>query len=850
MAGNLTRDEAAARAAALTVEGYDVELDLGLAEREDRWFGSTTRLRFRATPGTGTFIELTGARLRLVTLNGKPLDTSGYDPAVGRIVLPDLAAHNDVRVVADCAYSRSGEGLHRFVDPVDGGVYLYSQFATADAQRVYACFDQPDLKAPFTLMVSAPPGWSVASNTAAEPAGEPDRRVWRFPATPPLPTYATAVVAGPYHVVTDEYRDGDGTVIPLGLWCRASLAPYLDPDALLAITRGGFAFFTRAFGMPYPFGKYDQIFCPEFNLGAMENAGCVTVHEKYVFRSRVTDTLHERRAETLLHEMAHMWFGDLVTMRWWDDSWLNESFATWAGLLGQTETTRWTGAWTSFASMRKEIAYREDQLPSTHPVSADIPDVAAMEVNFDAITYMKGASVLKALAAWVGRDAFLAGVADYFRRHAWGNTTRDDLLEALARASGRDLSAWSREWLETAGLNTLRPAYDVDPAGRIAAFAVLQESAPPRSHRVAVGLYDHGPTGLVRRHRVEVDVTGARTEVPSLAGHARPDLVLVNDDDLTYAKVRPDARSLATLRSSIGDIVEPMPRALAWSAAWHLTRDGELPARDFLAMVLAGAGAIAEVTVAQSVLGQARTALYRYADPGWRESGLVALADGLVDLLLAAAPGGDRQLLYAQSLAQVARTGGQVALVRDLLSGARVLDGLVVDADLRWALLRRLVARGAAGAADIDAELARDGTADGEHNAAACRAAIPTAEAKAAAWERATSGCLTNFTLRATLDGFAERDHEALLAPYEEAFFTAVGGVWARWSVGMARRFTGGAYPDWAVRQVTLDRTDDLLAGDLPGPLRRLLLEHRDDVVRALHARSRDAAGTLVDPTR
>ena len=496
------------------------------------------------------FINLTAPAVREITLNDAPVSLDAFDG--NRITLTGLAADNVLRVVADCAYSRSGEGLHRFTDPADGRVYLYSDLETFDAHRVYACFDQPDMKASYELAVTAPADWQVVSNMAPEstiPDGSvPDGGAlrWRFPPTPVMPTYITAVAAGPYHVVRDEH---DG--IPLGVYCRQSLAEYLDADEILEVTRQGFDFYHNSFGIKYPFGKYDQLFVPEFKEGAMENAGCVTFVEAYIFRSRVTDFAREARGETILHEMAHMWFGDLVTMRWWDDLWLNESFATWAGTLAQAEATRWTSAWTTFAQLYKAWAYRQDQLPSTHPIAADIPDIAAVEVNFDGITYAKGASVLKQLVAYVGRENFLDGVRKYFAAHAWGNATLADLLAALEETSGRDLAAWSAEWLQTAGVNTLRPSYSVDADGRFTEFAVEQEAPAThpvlRSHRIAIGLYDRTPeAGLVRRQRVETDVAGPRTVIPELAGQPRPDLVLVNDDDLTYAKIRLDDHSLRT----------------------------------------------------------------------------------------------------------------------------------------------------------------------------------------------------------------------------------------------------------------------------------------------------------------
>ncbi|NDU74332.1 aminopeptidase N [Actinomadura sp. DSM 109109] len=842
MAGNLTRDEARERARLLDVASYTVDLDLTTGEER---FGSTTVVRFgSAETGASTFIDLHGAVVREVTLNGEALDPASYDAEKGRIPLPGLAADNELRVVADCAYSRSGEGLHRFVDPVDDSVYLYSQFETADAHRMFTCFDQPDLKAAFELTVKAPEGWEVVTNEAAGTAGG---GTWHFPPTPKISTYITALVAGPYHVVRDEYRREDGTVIPLGVYCRASLAEHLDADAIVDVTRQGFGYFEKVFGRPYPFSKYDQLFVPEFNAGAMENAGCVTFLEDYVFRSRVTDAAYERRAETILHEMAHMWFGDLVTMRWWDDLWLNESFATYMSVLCQAEATKWKGSWTTFANLEKAWAYRQDQLPSTHPISADIPDIRAVEVNFDGITYAKGASVLKQLVAYVGLDNFLEGVRRYFDRHAWGNTVLTDLLGALEETSGRDLASWSKEWLETAGVNTMRPEYELDAEGAFSSFAVLQEAKPDyptlRAHRLAIGLYDRTPDGLVRRDRVELDVVGARTEVPQLVGKKRPDLVLVNDDDLTFAKVRLDEHSLKTLVEAIGEVRESLPRALCWSSAWDMTRDAEMATRDYVRLVVRGIRGVTDISVTQTLLRQARTAVHQYAAPEWREEGLALMADTLWELAREAEPGSDLQLAYTQAFAASAVTDEQLAFVRGLLDGSQVLDGLTVDTDLRWALLRRLVTTGKAGEAEIDAELERDRTAAGERHAAACKAAIPTPEAKAAAWDRIVAGDLPNAVYRATLGGFVEPDQADLLVPYVDRYFAEVGRVWKEWTSDMSQTFAEVAYPFLVIEQSTIDRTDAYIAeNDPPAALRRLLSEGRDGVARALRARAKDAA--------
>ena len=841
MTSNLTRDEAAARSALIKVASYHVDLDL---TGGDEVFASVSVVRFDCTePGSTSFINLTAPAVREITLNGEPVSLGAFDG--DQITLTGLAASNVLRVAADCAYSRSGEGLHRFTDPADGRVYLYSDLETYDAHRVYTCFDQPDMKAAYELAVTAPADWIVVSNMAPESSIEDGEALrWHFPPTPPLPTYITAVAAGPYHVVRDEH---DG--IPLGVFCRQSLASYLDADEILEVTRQGFDFYHNSFGIKYPFEKYDQLFVPEFKEGAMENAGCVTILESYIFRSRVTDFAREARGETILHEMAHMWFGDLVTMRWWDDLWLNESFATWSGTLAQAEATRWTSAWTTFAQLYKAWAYRQDQLPSTHPIAADIPDIHAVEVNFDGITYAKGASVLKQLVAYVGRENFLDGVRRYFGAHAWGNATLADLLSALEQTSGRDLASWSREWLQTAGVNTLRPSYSVDSDGRFTEFAV-EQAAPAshpllRSHRIAIGLYDRtsgDEAGLSRRLRVETDVTGPRTVIGELAGQPRPDLVLVNDDDLTYAKIRLDDHSLRTLiESSTGSFTESLPAALCWAAAWDMCRDGEMAARDYVRLVLSGVSSVADISVVQTLLRQAGQAARRFADPEWQETGLALMASALRDLLAAAPAGSDAQLAYVRAFSGVATSADDLAFLAGLLDGSVVLGGLSVDTDLRWTLLGRLVSRGAAGTAEIDAELARDATDAGERHAATCRAAIPTAQAKREAWQTLTGGELPLAMFRAALAGFVDPDQPRLIEPYREDYFAVAGDIWRERSSAMAQDFVSGAYLVCPLSQETVAATDDYIAReDPPAALRRLLIEGRDDVLRALRCQARD----------
>jgi aminopeptidase N len=848
---NLTRDEAQQRAALLDVRSYAVELDLtdGGGKPGDVTFRSVTTVRFASKEaGADTWVDLVATSVESAVLNGTPVDVAGYREDKG-IALPSLAEENELVVDATCRYTNTGEGLHRFVDPVDGSVYLYTQFETADAKRMFTCFDQPDLKATFRFTVIAPEDWKVMSNSPLESAeSQPTGAVRHvFQTTKRMSTYVTALVAGPYTEWRDEYSDEHGT-IPLGIYCRASLASHMDADRLFTETKQGFDFYHRNFGVPYPFEKYDQCFVPEFNAGAMENAGCVTFLEDYVFRSRVTRYAYERRCETVLHELAHMWFGDLVTMRWWNDLWLNESFATFASVLAQAGATEYEHAWTSFANIEKSWAYRQDQLPSTHPVAADIPDVQAVEVNFDGITYAKGASVLKQLVAYVGQEQFLSGLRVYFAKHAWGNATLADLLGALEEASGRDLSWWSAQWLETTGLNALRPVFSVDDSGRFTSFAITQGGAKPgagelRTHRVAVGVYDDQDGKLVRTHRVELDVTGEETDVPSLVGVSRGKLVLVNDDDLSYCTMRLDPDSLATLVDRIGDIVEPLPRTMCWSAAWEMTREAELKARDFVTLVCQGLPAETEVGVVQRLLLQAQTAINAYSDPTWAPSGWQMFTQRLFELAADPATESDQQLAFVNSLTGSVLSADQLAVLRGWLDGSAPLPGLVVDTDLRWRLLQALVAHDAASTEEIEAAMADDPTATGQRQAERTQALRPSAEVKAEAWRRAVHDDeLPNAINEAIIAGFSHPTQKELLAPYVSRYFEDVADVWTRRSSERAQPVALGLYPSWLVSESTVTASDEWLADDShPPALRRLVSEGRAGIVRALAARTFDA---------
>ncbi|PNI09534.1 aminopeptidase N [Arthrobacter sp. AFG7.2] len=864
---NLQRDEAAQRSALISTTSYDVSLDVRQGpDPEVAGYPTSTTISFTASePGTPTFLDFIGT-VHSVSLNGEELRVE--DVADGaRIRLDNLQAENQVTVTGTALYSRSGEGMHRFFDPADGQCYLYTQYEPADARRVFANFEQPDLKAAYTFHVTAPAGWQVASNGAevrrTPLPGDDTAARWDFATTEPMSTYITTVLAGPYFKAEDRWQatldDGTALDVPLALYCRASMAESFDTGELFTLTKNGLDFFNRLFDYPYPWGKYDQAFVPEYNLGAMENPGLVTFTESYVFTSRATDAQYQGRANTLMHEMAHMWFGDLVTMQWWDDLWLKESFADYMGSLGVDEATGWDTAWVNFANKRKAWAYVQDQLPTTHPIVADIPDLEAAKQNFDGITYAKGASVLKQLVAYVGFEAFITGARAYFRKHAYGNTSLGDLLAALSASSGRDLDGWAQQWLQTSGISTLSleivPGTDDD--GVLGAVSIVQDATDPvtgreelRPHRLRVGCYDFDAGGaLVRSGSLETDVKGARTELPELTGRPRPALLLVNDDDLTYAKVRLDPASEETVRSSLDRIVDPMARALCWTALWNSARDGESPAAHYVDAVAAFGPAETGIGVLLNILENASTAVERYTPATARDaarSSFLATAAAEMDR---AAPGSDQQLAWARTVGTLSRhDDAMLPRLRGLLDGTATVPGLAVDAELRWHFWHALAAQGRATTAELEAELGRDTTASGRAGHATALAARLDKDVKTAAWQAAVHGSeLSNQLLTATISGFTTAP-AALLDPYVEPYFACLRDVWESRSIEIASRIVRGLYPaaqDLAAgsepaQHPVILRTEDWLAANANAPraLRRIIVEQRSHLQRALTAQA------------
>ena len=843
---NLTRDEARRRASFLSTDAYEIRLDL---TTDERTFRTETTLRFDAAEAQETFLDLIAEEVHEIELNGEllPDPASRFDGA--RVRLPALAeGANTVRVLATGRYMNTGEGLHRFVDPVDDEVYLYTQFEVSDARRMFACFEQPDLKATYQLTVTAPDHWRVISNSPTpEPtvAGE-GTATWAFSPTERISTYLVALIAGNYQGGTGEVTARDGRTIPMGVFARASLAEHVDAQNVIDVTKAGIDFYEQAFDQDFPFRKYDQVFVPEYNMGAMENPGAITYVESYVFRSDVADAVRERRDLTILHELAHMWFGDLVTMRWWDDLWLNESFAEYASTLASAEVTRWDDAWTTFALSEKSWAYQQDQLPSTHPIVADMVDLEAVETNFDGITYAKGASVLRQLVAYVGREEFFAGVRAYFAKHAWGNTELSDLLTELEATSGRDLTRWAQLWLQRSGVNTLAPVIEHDADGAVSRFAIRQ-TAPAehpvlRPHRLQVGGFSLQDGKLVRTETLELDVDGELTEVPELAGR-RADLWLLNDGDLTYTKVRLDADSLAVAMEHLRDLEDPLARTLLWSAAWDMVRDAELPSRRFQQLVLANLTGESSSSVVRTLLQQLESVAGPYAAAEERAGRTEQAADAVWALAQEDEAGSDTQLQLLESFARLARTTEHRSTLEGLLGGGIALPGREIDTDLRWKLVISLAVLGGIDSAGIDEQLAADDTQSGRKHALTARAALPTEVAKAKAWRRTVEkDTLANESVTAVVQGFRRVTDETLIAPYRPRYFEEISRIWAERSNEIATRLVSGYFPHSYGGQGVLEAADQWLADseDAPFGLRRIIIEGRDTVARQERVRAAD----------
>ncbi|MFT4245445.1 MAG: aminopeptidase N [Micrococcaceae bacterium] len=842
---NLTRQEAQERAAIVTeVHSYDVNLDLMQGKKI---FRSETTVKFSAVPGKATFIDAITDKVHSITLNGKELDPAKYADNV-RIQIPETEEENELKIVTDAIYTHSGEGLHILTDPADNETYVYSQFEVPDSRRVYAVFEQPDLKSKFTFSVRVPDHWKMISNAPTpkpEKLGDGTAR-WEFPPTKRMSSYITALVGGPFESVHDELTSTSGCTIPLGIYARKSMFKYLDHKNIFDLTKEGFKFYEETYKTPYPFEKYDQLFVPDFNAGAMENAGCVTFREFYIFRSRVSDAIIERRAVTILHELAHMWFGDLVTMKWWNDLWLNESFAEFMSTLCMVEGTKdWTHAWTTFAIQEKTWAYRQDQLSSTHPIMANIRDLDDIQVNFDGITYAKGASVLRQLVAWVGQDNFMEAIVEYFNKHSWGNTELSDLMIELERTSGRNLKKWTQKWLESEGVNVLSIGIDVDDDGTIQHFAIKQGndklSKTLRPHRLRIGFYNvKDGNRVVRDKFFEGDIHGAYTEIDEIVGEKRPDFILINDQDFAYAKVVFDEESLQFVKENPAKFDDPLARAIIWTNIWEMVRDAKFSPIDYIRLILESISHEDQSAIIMILLRHIDTAVQFFIPEEKLPPIKERIADTMFKLFIDAQDMPDLQYQLLATFSNYAISDQHLNFIENFLDKKIRFENLPVDPDLRWTLFHALVAAGRAGEKEIAEIAEKDNTTTGQAKAALSYAAIPTTEAKEKAWKELTSNQdLSNTMIEYTGLGFQRTNDNKILEPFIDSYFEVIGAIWESRSHEIGQYIIELGFPSYAVSDKTITRVDTWLAQnpDAPAGLIRHLTEFKDSMSRAMEVR-------------
>jgi aminopeptidase N len=831
----LTLDEAQARARLVHVDSYDIHLDL---TRGDETFRSTSTIRF-ATSGerASTFVELQCRSLVSATLNGVDLPSEAHQG--NRLVLDGLLGANEVVVVADIDYTTTGDGMHRFVDPADGEVYVGAYVGVVNAQLVFACFDQPDLKARIRTSVMVPTGWTAVGPGRVTSCV--DGRI-EMAATPPVSPYLFVLVAGPLHAVHSEHRG-----LPFSVYARASLARQLENDApeILGIAHACYDHYLEIFDPPYPFDKYDQAFVPELNWGALEQVGCILLRDEYVYTSTVTHEQRVERANTIAHEMAHMWFGDLMTLKWWDDIWLNESFAELMGSQVVEEATTFDGAWTSFAARRKPWGYDADERTSTHPVAplaAGVLDTDTALANFDGISYAKGASALRQLEAWLGREDFFAGINALLTERSFGVATLADLLQSLSQVSGEDVEAWADRWLRTTGIDTLRAVRRGD--------GLRIEHDGTRPHVVPVGLYDDLEGSLVRRSTVDVRVgaNAPHADVHLAAGEQQPALWLVNDGDLTYAKVRLDEQSHDAAAHSLSSIADPLSRAVVWVSWRDEVRDGRMRPGLFVDLVERHLSVDDDVLLVDGVLSWARHHVAdRYAAPEDRDAVLASLRR-TCDALIAGTqddPASSLRLTALRWQVTTAHRADAAELESWLADG--VPGGPLVDDDLRWRILRRLAVLGAIDDERIRAELAASPTDENSLNALWCRASRPDRAAKDLARDLVL-GLVpgipeqSSYAVTALSDGMWQAEQAELLAPYVGPWLYATRDLAQRRGPSVASAVLWSGFPWHAVDDDTLALVDAVMSDPATTPAtRRRLGDQRDEYARALRIRERDA---------
>ncbi len=845
---NLTEAEAAERAR--RVQNVRYTLHLSLTSKAETYQGElAAEFEITAKGHEPLFLDFTGKEVRSLLVNGKSVPKPEH--TAHRVVLPEelLKEENRVVVAYENAYSHTGSGFHQFLDPEDGREYIFSDFEPFNAHQLFPCFDQPDLKASYDVSVTAPADWAIVSNgREVEATKQPDGRSRRrFERTARFSTYLMAVIAGEFGVYEDRYVPKKGEAVPLRILCRRALQKHIDPEEIFTVTKQGFGFYEELFDYPYPFVKYDQAFVPEFNAGAMENTAAVTHGEHMIFRGQVSETQRLNRAETVLHELAHMWFGDLATMRWWRDLWLNESFATFISYLCLVRATRFKNAWEGFHAKIKSWAMRQDELVTTHPIAGDVPDTDATFLNFDGITYGKGASVLKQLLAYLGEDAFRNGLRIYFKKFAYANATLEDFLACLEEASRKNLKEWSRLWIETSGLGSLGARFET-ASGKILSFEVEQESASVntvlRPHKIEVALFGENEKGrAVPRETVSALVKTERTPVPELVGKPAPVFVAVNHGDHAYAKVVLDPVSLGYVKANLERIDEPLVKATLWGSLWQMVRDRKMPAPDYVRLVADKAQHETGSEIVETLLGNSGTALVRYmgvGSPQEKEARerLVARAWSRVSEI---GKKSDLQLTWLRGVLGLAATPADLDRLVRLMDGTERIEGVEIDQDMRWGLLAKLVSFGRPQAEDrLAQERQKDPSDKGKKSAFQCEASRPGGDEKERHWQLFLAGPgdkMSSDFLKNGMARFHWAHQAALLAPWVERFFAEVTGIFEKKSPEYAKAFCLSLYPTYRAERAVLARGEALLEKTTNPTLRRMLKESNDELLRAIRCR-------------
>jgi len=832
----LTQEDARRRAELVSRPEYALQLDL--TAKAERYQGAVT-VTFEMAQAGATFLDCTSARLITVEVNGAAIDAPDWNGY--RLTLHGLRqGSNTVRIAYENEYNHGGDGFHQFIDPEDGEEYLYTNFEPYNAHWLFPCFDQPDIKGRYTLAVSAPSAWKLIANGREDTVERLDgnRRRITFARTRPFSTYLFALIAGPYEVFQDQWED-----IPLGFYARKSLAPFVDVEELARVTKQGMEFYARFFDYGYPFEKYDQIFVPEFNAGAMENVGAVTHSERMVFRDPPTETDRLDRAEVILHELAHMWFGNLVTMRWWNDLWLNESFATYMSYLCMVDATRFKSSWQVFNAGMKNWAYTQDERVTTHPISGVVRDTDETFLNFDGITYGKGASAIKQLVAAIGVEGFREGMRRYFKRHEYGNTTLADWLDDLGAGAGRDLHPWAQAWLETASLNTI--SAHVERAGDWIGSLELRQDAPDehptiRPHTLDIALV-RNEGGAILIDSVPATIDSASERIEEAAGRPFPGLVFPNHNDHGFVKVALDERSIAFIHDNLNRIDDALLRQLIWHTLWTMVRDQQLKSTDFINLAAANVVAETDHGLVESILGRMSAAVSRYVPEDAKAEAahrMFATAWGALE----AVTDPDLKIIWGRTLFGVALNPDDAVHACELADGVRTVEGFTVDQDMRWSAAASAVALDLNGAWErVERERARDRSDRGQRAYLRCEVSRPDGDGKEDAWQKFTEekGYGSLHLTGAAMSGFHWWVQADLLEPYVDRYFKQLPNIFDTRDNEFAQRYFSNLFPGYRVEQSTLDQAQAILDahGERIPTLRRQLMEAIDDLQRAIRCR-------------